>query len=558
VEDSSEKTLLSRYLETDGSLLPYYSIGTLPFIHHTHHTYHLHHHQPLSTMRLGNKCLIWSFLAICIVFIGFQFVAWHKFANAVEEQNLNVPQPLVVVQAAASSSLISPPNTQQKDPKSSFRNTDKQVPAAQQQQEQQQQRQHLIFSTSCNYTQDWQSYLFFYQALKVNQPGDVTRIVSGCDHHQEEELQKKFDSSSGKMSDRFHIHFTPEFGKQMGEIYWEQTKYWNKPLGVKHWAKHVLGFPDSNEHDDDIIILMDPDMLLLKPFVNDFSSVPDELWTKSVRSQSGERITKVSQGHIIAQQHGFGSAWLEAASKNLTHVVGRDSPVHSISMEEANNLHPGGPPYVLTGRDMFRVTDQWAMLLPRLFDVSPTFMVEMYGYCLAAAHLKIPQQLAYGMMISDIQSEEEGFYFLKDVPPEALCDADARKSLLNVPHVLHFSHPYAIGEHFLSKHVIPDLITSCDTPVVKLPPKDIAFTNYSHYGDGSVEVWQDKKRKHQYRNAYMICTLMQALHDAALYYKKNQHCKRKSANLQGKWNFFDWKKGEEKGEETGKEEESSS
>jgi hypothetical protein len=479
-------------------------------------------------MRLGgNKFLIWSFLVLCIIFTGFQFVAWHKLANA-EEQNLNVPDHLIP------QSLV----------------LDEQVPTAQlkqqQEQEHQQQRQHLIFSTSCHYTQDWQSYLFFYQALKVNQPGDVTRIVSGCDHHQEEELQIIFDSSIGKMSDRFHIHFTPEFGKQMGEENWEQTKYWNKPFGVKHWTKHVLGFPDSKEHDDDIVILLDPDMLLLRPFVNDFSSVPDELWTKSVRSQSGERITKVSQGHIIAQQYGFGSAWLEAASKNLTHVVGRHSPVHSISMEEATNLHPGGPPYVLTGRDMFRVTDQWALFLLRLFEVSPTFMAEMYGYCLAVAHLEIPQQLAYGMMISDIQSEEEGFYFLKDVPPEALCDADARKSLPNVPHVLHFCQRYGIGENFLSKHVIPDLITSCDTPVVKLPPKGIVFTNYSHYGDGSVEVWQDKTRKHQYRNAYMICTLLPALHDAALYYKK-KHCD--NPNFEETWNFFDWKKEEEKKKE---------
>jgi hypothetical protein len=282
-------------------------------------------------------------------------------------------------------------------------------------------------------------------------------------------------------------------------------------------------------------------MLLLRPFVNDFSSYPEDLWTSSVRSQSGERITKVSQGHIIAQQYGFGNAWLRSASKNLTHVVGPDSPVHNISMDEANRFHAGGPPYVLTGRDMYRVTKQWSSFLPHLFDVSPQFMAEMYGYSLAAAHLNIPQQLAYGMMISDIPSEQEGFYFLKDAPPEAICDAEARKSLANVPHVLHFCHRYAIGEHFISKHVIPDLITSCDTPLVKLPPKEITFTNYSHYGDNSVEVWQDKTRKRQYRNAYMICTLLEALHDASLYYKQ-KHCEH--PNLEESWNYFDWKKEE--------------
>ena len=279
-------------------------------------------------------------------------------------------------------------------------------------------------------------------------------------------------------------------------------------------------------------------MLLLRPLVNDFSSFPEDLWTHSVRSQSGERITQVSQGHIIAQQFGFGNAWLKAARNNLTHIVGPDSPVHSISMDEAGKFHPGGPPYVLTARDMYRVTKQWSEFLPRLFDVSPQFMAEMYGYCLAAAHLNIPQQLAYGMMISDIPSEQEGFYFLKDAEPGAIGDAAARKALPNVPHVLHFCHRYAIGEHFISKHMIPDLITSCDTPLVKLPPKDIALTNYSHYGDDSVEIWQDKTRKQQYRNAYMICTLLQALHDASLYYKQ-KHCD--NPNLEESWNYFDWK-----------------
>jgi hypothetical protein len=32
---------------------------------------------------------------------------------------------------------------------------------------------HVIFSTSCVPLQHWQSYLFFYSAMKVGQPGNV-------------------------------------------------------------------------------------------------------------------------------------------------------------------------------------------------------------------------------------------------------------------------------------------------------------------------------------------------------------------------------------------------
>ena len=83
---------------------------------------------------------------------------------------------------------------------------------------------HIIFSTDCSTYQQWQSYLFFYSAYTVGQPGYITRIVSGCNDDDDD------DSSSSKkkmkedkerqwhnrhirqvMSDRYRIHFTPKF-----------------------------------------------------------------------------------------------------------------------------------------------------------------------------------------------------------------------------------------------------------------------------------------------------------------------------------------------------------
>ena len=91
------------------------------------------------------------------------------------------------------------------------------------------QQHHVIFSTSCHYIHDWLSYLFFFQAMKLEQPGDVWRIVSGCTFEQEEEMQGLFDSLIQPMSDNFHLHFTPQFGRKNPKE-WQSTKYWNKPL----------------------------------------------------------------------------------------------------------------------------------------------------------------------------------------------------------------------------------------------------------------------------------------------------------------------------------------
>jgi hypothetical protein len=85
---------------------------------------------------------------------------------------------------------------------------------------------HIIFSTDCSTYQQWQSYLFFYSAYTVGQPGYITRIVSGCnddDDDSSSSSSKKKKTKEDKerqwhnihirqvMSDRYRIHFTPKF-----------------------------------------------------------------------------------------------------------------------------------------------------------------------------------------------------------------------------------------------------------------------------------------------------------------------------------------------------------
>jgi hypothetical protein len=85
---------------------------------------------------------------------------------------------------------------------------------------------HIIFSTGCSIYQDWQSYLFFFFAMKSKQPGTITRIVSGCDPEDQDKLQKFFDETIHPMSPegRFKIHFTPDYSHLKGKFY----PYFNK------------------------------------------------------------------------------------------------------------------------------------------------------------------------------------------------------------------------------------------------------------------------------------------------------------------------------------------
>jgi hypothetical protein len=282
-------------------------------------------------------------------------------------------------------------------------------------------------------------------------------------------------------------------------------------------------------------VLVDPDMLIQRPFVNHFPQYMPNLWIGHVRSGKGPILDKVSHGKPMAQDYSFGPAWLESCTSNLTHVVGPDSPVHSVSTVEARVLYSAGPPYIATARDMYQISVYWTKFLPKVFDLFPQMMAEMYGYCMAAAHLQLKHQLAQGFMVSSPKLlHGEGWGFMKKVTDTA-CDVEQFED--KVPQVIHFCQRYSIGEYFLSKYKLPVEILSCDFPLLELPPLDYAaYTNYSHYGDDSVVRWEGRQQKALYLNAYMVCALMPAINKAAKFFK-DHHCPH-GANYNQTWNTF--------------------
>lgn len=94
-----------------------------------------------------------------------------------------------------------------------------------------------------------------------------------------------------------------------------------------------------------------------------------------------------------------------------------------------------------------------------------------------------------------------------------------------------------MGEYFISKYKIPTGILSCDHKLFELPPKDIAaYTNYSHYGDGSIQNWSGKRLRDLYRQTFMVCSIMDGLNRAATFYK--DHNCPDGANYDATWNHF--------------------
>jgi hypothetical protein len=188
---------------------------------------------------------------------------------------------------------------------------------------------HIIFSTSCSTFQDWQSYVFFHEALVSGQPGTITRIVSGCKEEEEMAARKVFQEQIEPMAPggRFKIHFTPDFSHVKPGV---KFPYFNKPFGTKHWLENAMGYPNNPIDEDSIVVLMDPDQLIMRPFENnDFSN---ERW---VHLKKGEQPrTRIEHGQPMAQLYGFGLQW--KTHVNMTHISPNEhSPVDDLTNAEA-------------------------------------------------------------------------------------------------------------------------------------------------------------------------------------------------------------------------------
>lgn len=292
-------------------------------------------------------------------------------------------------------------------------------------------------------------------------------------------------------------------------------------------------------------------MLMLKPFHNDFSSHPITLWTSYFQKHPEDLYYEVKQGQVIAQAYAFGGKWLNSlagVSNGVANVLNTtDSPVYTITKEQVNSVYGGGPPYMATARDFYKISHHWTDFLPRYYAELPNMMNEMYSYSLAVAHLGLKHQLAKGFMISDTGLiHQEGWDFLAapfgndhDKMLREACNMSVydQKSL---PQVLHFCQRYGAGEFFLTKYKVPRRTFTCEFPMYVEPPIDVATAEYIHMGDFSIKTFNVKSSSDNIKraaNAFMVCSLYKALNEAATFYKDN-HCNASNTNYEKSWQYF--------------------
>ena len=80
-------------------------------------------------------------------------------------------------------------------------------------------------------------------------------------------------------------------------------------------------------------------------------------------------------------------------------------------------------------------------------------------------------------------------------------------------------------------------IASCEAPLLAVPPPDVGLKYNYHIspGDGSRKELSERGRKY---HAFMLCTLIPALNDAATHFK-DHHCDKETANYKQTYTFFE-------------------
>lgn len=348
-----------------------------------------------------------------------------------------------------------------------------------------------------------------------------------------------FDRTVRFMSKRFHIHLTPKFSEvknEDGEVVGDY-KFFNKPYGLRHWLEHspLLGFHEGTttttatfDHVDDIVILIDPDMVLMRPITKDFSDTRETLI--SAKRREHLLSTEVKHGVPFAQTYGLGTQWKKF---DLDIIAGIDSPAKTVSKEDGQLYYPVGPPYIATVQDMYRIAVKWSEFVPRVHAQYPHLLAEMYAFCIAAAHLGLRHMIIDSLMASSPGIGGEAWELVDRIPPDEVCEfaQSPDNGRYAVPSVLHMCQRYSVGlDWFFGKHKIPNDIYDCSTPLFQEPPSNLALL-YDYKWPPNAKEKTPLSPKLIKQHTFMVCGLTRALNDAAMFYKAAM-CPPGTANLE--------------------------
>ena len=188
---------------------------------------------------------------------------------------------------------------------------------------------------------------------------------------------------------------------------------------------------------------------------------------------------------------------------------------------------------------MFEIVNTWCDLVPRVHHVYEHLLGEMYGWSLAAAHLRLPHTLTESFMISATGISGEGWPLIDQLKDDEVCEfSTLREKGDKLPYVIHYCQSYWLGKWFIGKYRLDKEFLSCEKPLLLEPPKDIGLKyNFfikpggKPYGE-KINIGSTVAKREQ----FMICQIIARMNDAAMWYK-DQTCEKGKANYEKSFIF---------------------
>lgn len=365
------------------------------------------------------------------------------------------------------------------------------------------------------------------------------------------------------MSNRFRIFFTPKFSTVHNEgssSNGGDYKYFNKPFGVKYYLENSsdFGWDESAGkmtavEDNAAVIIIDPDMIFMRPLTTDFGDSSVEFWKPFYKAT--ERKKKVETGSPFGQTYGMLLLFLQSAHEyvvaqtifnqsaypskrtafsskwmKFAELAGADSPALKVDERTAVHNYQVGPPYLATALDMHVIVRRWAELVPLVYKAKPELMSEMYAYSLAAADKGLPHEIVNSMMISVPNGYGEGWKMIDAIPNDEVCMTGIlpNQSRHTLPPILHYCQSYGVGNVTFYKYLLDEDIFTCSKPLLVEPGDDAMSPNNAHKKKigGEIEILDPKLHK---RNAFAACAMTSIVNEASLFYKLH-HCNNEPSN----------------------------
>jgi hypothetical protein len=245
---------------------------------------------------------------------------------------------------------------------------------------------HVVYQAFCGAWSLHQSIALDWSWKHVEQPGKLTRIVTGCGP----EDKKKMEASSLEGDPRFAGFHSEDWNSWVPE-HFPEVKNDNY-----HAYTHPFGFADWLERaqpTESFILYMEPDMIFLEPILN---HVPGAAPMVKLGQPVGQ-----SYGYVRAHEE-MQVGWDSLATKE---ICGEDCPDRVASAVANEKAFDVGPPTIMHKLDWARVTKLWGNYYvqarahirakteswEKIGD--PPYIAEMLGYSLASAMAGLPHQV---------------------------------------------------------------------------------------------------------------------------------------------------------------------